>query len=90
MRRHEAVLLLARILNSCGPSDVTFISLENPYAKTNEVSEGYELHFKCSIDDKAFKVIKGIITANNLGFKDYDGCFIIYTPKKSPDNIIIA
>jgi hypothetical protein len=83
MRRHEAVLLLARILNSCRPIDVTFISLENPYAKTNGVSEGYELHFKCSIDDKAFKVIKGIITASNLVSRSMMDVSLSIPPKKA-------
>ncbi len=90
LRRNDAILLLARILNSCRPTDVTFISLKKSNPKTDYASEGYELHFKCAIDNNAFEIMNGIIESNDFVFKDYDGLFIIYTPKRSVDNIIIA
>jgi hypothetical protein len=89
MRRQEAILLLARVLTSCRPSNVTFISLEHSNPETSDGSEGYELHFKWSIDDKTFNIIKDIVTIHNLGFKEYDERLVIYTPKKSMDNQIL-
>jgi hypothetical protein len=82
MRRKEAILPMKKNLTSCGQNDVTLISLEHPGTKADNDSEGYELHFKWSIDDKTFTFIKGIVTEHNLGFKDYDGFLVIYTPKR--------
>jgi hypothetical protein len=90
MRRREAILVLARILNSCKPNDVTFISLEHPNHKTNSEAEGYELHLKWSIDDEAFNIINGIVSAQNLGVKEYDGRLVIYTPKGTMDSIDVV
>jgi hypothetical protein len=81
--RQKAILLLARILTSCRPSNVTFISLEHPNPKTNGDSEGYKLHFKWSIDDITFNIIKDIVMMNHLGFREHnDGRLVIYTPKR--------
>jgi hypothetical protein len=89
MRRHETILLLARILDSCKPSNVTFISLEHPTPKTNRDSMGYELHVKWDIDDKTFNILKGIVSKHGLGFREYDGRLVIYTPKKNVNSLSI-
>jgi hypothetical protein len=90
MHRAEAILILEEILTSCEPIDVTFISLEHYNIRMNNRSEDYELHFKSSIDDETFNIIKKIISAHNLGLKDYDGKFIIYTPQKREEELIIS
>jgi hypothetical protein len=87
VKRQEAVLLLSRILTSCRPVDLTFISLDHAGSGTNSASEGYELHFKWSADDKAFDTIKNIVTSHNLGFREFDdGRLVIYTPKRIMDS----
>jgi hypothetical protein len=91
MRRQEAILLLSRILTSCRPCNVTFISLEQSGPRTNGDSENYELHFKWSVDDETFEIIKEIVTKSNLGFKDYDGRLVIYTPiNRITGNLLIS
>jgi hypothetical protein len=92
MRRHEAILLLARIVNSCKSINMEYISLEHPCPKTSSDSEGYELHIKYYIDDQAFNILKGIVSAHNLGFKEYDDeRLVVYTPKRNMNSIgIIA
>lgn len=83
-------MLLSKILSSCRPTNVTFISLETQGSKTNVDSDDYELHFKWVIDGKTFAFIKDIVTAHNLGFKDYDGRLVIYSPKKVIGNLTIV
>jgi len=91
MERQEAILLLTRILTSCRPDNVTFISLDKTDSGMNVNSIGYELRFKWTVDDRTFDTIKKIITSYNLGFREYDdGRLIIYTPKRTMDSLIIA
>jgi hypothetical protein len=91
LRREEAILLLTRILTSCKPDDVTFISLDQPLSKRNLDSDDYELRFKWSVDDRAFSIIKTIVNAQGLGFREYDdGYLVIYTPKKELNNLNIV
>jgi hypothetical protein len=91
MRRHEAILLLARIVNSCKSINIEYISLEHPSPKTSSDSEGYELHIKCCIDDQAFNTLKRIVTAHNLGFKEYEAeRLVIYIPKRNLNSIGIV
>jgi hypothetical protein len=90
MKRQEAILLLSRILNSCKGCDLTFVSLDHPNPKANLGSDGYELRFKCSIDDRSFNKIKEIVNEHHLGFQEYeDGRLIIYTPKRELHNLTI-
>jgi hypothetical protein len=68
-----------------------YISLEPPSPKTSSDSEGYELHIKCYIDDQAFNILRRIVTAHNLGFKEYeDERLVIYTPKRNMSSIGIV
>ena len=87
MKREEAIVLLARILASCRPSNVTLVSLEHPDPQTGGDSEGYEVRFKWSVDDESFNIIKEIVTKQNLRFKDCDGCLVIYTPNRMLDKL---
>ncbi len=89
MKRQEAVSLLRKILICCNPTDVTFVSLEQPNPKTNVDADGYELHIKWNIDDYAFNVLKGIVTKSNISFKEYDGLLVIYTAKQTLNNLTI-
>lgn len=87
MKREEAIVLLARILASCTPSYVTFISVDLSDRQMGGDSEGYELRFKWSVDDEAFKAVKRIVAKQDLRFKDCDGCLVIYTPKRILDEL---
>ena len=50
---------------------------------------GYELHFKWEIDDKTFNILKGFISKYSLGFREYGGRLVIYTPKKNVNSLSI-
>lgn len=75
-------MLLEKIANSCKTCDLTSISLDNLSHRKVSDSDGYELHFKGSLDDEEFNIIKGIVAEHGFGFQEYDdGRLIIYTPK---------
>lgn len=79
MKRDEAVTYLKEVLNSCEHMSPKAVSFEK--SKVSDISTGYKIRIKGSIQEADKQMIKNIAQKYRLAVKEVNDELIIYRPK---------